>query len=177
MKWFNNIKIYKKLVLGFFIIAMIAAAVGFFGVNNIREIVNADKLLYEENTISEEELISQGYRKYETLQGYYWTKEELTENGDSAEYTRTMYFSPELTALLKGDTGAKRKASRATGMMNTDSTTNDVLSKADYAGYVYNLGDFVNDTSANPANLSRVGNGMQVLGGAVLAGQVIMGMV
>ena len=79
-----------------------------------------------------------------------------------------MYFSPELTALLKGDTGAKRKASRATGMMNTDSTTNDVLSKADYAGYVYNLGDFVNDTSANPANLSRVGNGMQVLGGAVL---------
>jgi hypothetical protein len=129
----------------------------------------------EGHTISEEELISQGYRKYETLQGYYWTKEELTENGDSAEYTRTMYFSPELTALLKGDTGAKRKASRATGMMNTDSTTNDVLSKADYAGYVYNLGDFVNDTSANPANLSRVGNGMQVLGGAVLAGQVIMG--
>lgn len=51
MKWFNNIKIYKKLVLGFFIIAMIAAAVGFFGVNNIREIVNADKLLYEENTL------------------------------------------------------------------------------------------------------------------------------
>lgn len=152
----------------------------------------------ENHHVSDEVLIGQGYRKFQTMQGYYWSKESMIEDGNSLTYQRSMYFSPELTALLKG-TGTiagQNNGSRFPTLLgflskndNNESvidfqagdtqllalSVNDGLSKADYAGYVHNVADFVNDHAPNPANLGKIGKGMQVVGGAVLAGQVIMG--
>ncbi|MDF2821218.1 MAG: methyl-accepting chemotaxis sensory transducer [Clostridiales bacterium] len=51
MKWFNNMKISVRLIMGFLIIAAIAGVIGVVGIVNIREIDNADTLLYTENTL------------------------------------------------------------------------------------------------------------------------------
>ncbi len=51
MKWFYNLKITGKLLIGFIIVALIAAFVGSIGVKNISDIKNSDVLLYEENTL------------------------------------------------------------------------------------------------------------------------------
>jgi len=51
MKWYKNLKISAKLILGFIIIALIAGFVGAVGLVNIRNINNADTELFEENTL------------------------------------------------------------------------------------------------------------------------------
>lgn len=51
MKWFYNLKIATKLILGFIIVALIAGVVGVIGLMNLNNISEADKLLYEENTL------------------------------------------------------------------------------------------------------------------------------
>jgi methyl-accepting chemotaxis protein len=51
MKWFYNLKIANKLVIGFLIVTFIAVAVGIIGLMNLYSISGADRLLYEENTI------------------------------------------------------------------------------------------------------------------------------
>lgn len=139
----------------------------------------------ENHSITESELKSQGYRKFDTLQGYYWAKESFSDSGNSLEYHKSVYFSPELTNILKGSSvGSKFQPELNINLASAHlsdmpftmlASSNDVLSKADYAGYVYNVVDIVNDTSPNPANFGKVGTGMQVLGGVVLAGQVLSG--
>ncbi|MFA5577238.1 MAG: S-layer homology domain-containing protein [Tissierellaceae bacterium] len=141
---------------------------------------------YSENhRISEESLRAQGYRKFDTMQGYYWAKESLQNDGDYLEYHKSMYFSPELTAMLNNNHLGSRISPCPMGQLASNLgsglptylalDTGDVLSKADYSGYVYNLIDLTNDTSANPANFGKVGTGMQVMGGVVLAGQILSG--
>ncbi len=49
MKWYNNQKISTKLILGFLIVAFIAALVGGVGIFNLFRMAQADVLLYEEN--------------------------------------------------------------------------------------------------------------------------------
>ncbi len=44
-------KIIGKLVIGFVIVALLGAAVGTFGILNIRKIDDADTLLYEKMTV------------------------------------------------------------------------------------------------------------------------------
>lgn len=51
MKLYRNAKISAKLIIGFLIIALIAATLGGFGVYNLQKVSNADKHLYEENTM------------------------------------------------------------------------------------------------------------------------------
>lgn len=51
MKWFYNLNIAAKLILGFAIVALIAGVVGVIGLMNLNTISKADKLLYEENTL------------------------------------------------------------------------------------------------------------------------------
>jgi methyl-accepting chemotaxis protein len=51
MKWFYNMKISRKLILGFFVVAVIAAVVGIIGLLNLNSISKADTRLYEENTL------------------------------------------------------------------------------------------------------------------------------
>jgi methyl-accepting chemotaxis protein len=49
MKWYVNQKIASKLIIGFLIVAFIAAVVGGVGFANLFLMAKADKLLYEEN--------------------------------------------------------------------------------------------------------------------------------
>lgn len=51
MKWFYNMKISAKLIIGFIVIALMSGVVGIVGLANMGKIVEADKLLYKENTL------------------------------------------------------------------------------------------------------------------------------
>jgi methyl-accepting chemotaxis protein len=50
-KWYSNLKISVKLIIGFLLIAFIAAIIGVVGIMNIRKVNDADTQLYEENTV------------------------------------------------------------------------------------------------------------------------------
>lgn len=51
MKWYKNMKIGSKLILGFILVAIIAGAIGIVGIMNIYTIDEADTYLYEEMTV------------------------------------------------------------------------------------------------------------------------------
>jgi len=51
MKWFENIKISKKLILGFLVVALLAAVVGAVAIFNILGMSEADTALYEEDSL------------------------------------------------------------------------------------------------------------------------------
>jgi len=51
MQWFYNLKVAAKLILGFVIVALIAGVVGVIGLINLNGISEADRQLYEENTL------------------------------------------------------------------------------------------------------------------------------
>jgi len=56
MKWFMNMKIAAKLVLGFILVAIIAAIVGVVGIVNMKAIDKADTELYKNYTVPISEL-------------------------------------------------------------------------------------------------------------------------
>ena len=51
MQWFYNMKISRKLIISYLILAMISAIVGVVGFYNITRLDNADTELYESNTL------------------------------------------------------------------------------------------------------------------------------
>ena len=51
MKWFNNMRIAAKLILGFLIVAIIAGVVGGVGLVNINKIADADTQLFGRNAL------------------------------------------------------------------------------------------------------------------------------
>ena len=51
MKWFLNMKIAAKLILGFLIVAIIAGVVGGIGLINLNKMASADRQLYEINVL------------------------------------------------------------------------------------------------------------------------------
>ncbi|MEI7812699.1 MAG: MCP four helix bundle domain-containing protein, partial [Ignavibacteria bacterium] len=51
MKQFKDLKISVKLLTGFIFTAILAATVGWFGINNMQKIDDADTLLYEKATV------------------------------------------------------------------------------------------------------------------------------
>jgi len=51
MKWFYNLKISTKLIVGFLLVAVIAGVVGIVGLMNITRINEADTLMFENNTM------------------------------------------------------------------------------------------------------------------------------
>ena len=52
MKWFENTKISKKLIVSFLIVALLAVAIGVVGIISISNIKDADNTLYSEHTMS-----------------------------------------------------------------------------------------------------------------------------
>lgn len=58
MKWYSNLKIGTKLIIGFIIVAMIAAVIGVVGTINIKTIDDADTELYETMTVPLGELVT-----------------------------------------------------------------------------------------------------------------------
>lgn len=57
MKWYYNLKVGVKLIIGFILVAIIAGAIGTVGVINIQKIEKADTKLYEEMTYPLGEMI------------------------------------------------------------------------------------------------------------------------
>ncbi|WP_373484067.1 methyl-accepting chemotaxis protein [Acetobacterium sp.] len=57
MKWFYNLKIGTKLILGFVVVALIAGGIGVMGVINIQAVDRQDTYLYEKMTVPLGELI------------------------------------------------------------------------------------------------------------------------
>lgn len=57
MRWYKDLKISMKLVLGFILVAMIAGSVGAVGVINIQNISKNDTYLYEKMTVPLGEMI------------------------------------------------------------------------------------------------------------------------
>ena len=51
MKWFNNLKIAKKLIFTFIILSFITAFVGYEGISNMNTINSMLKSLYENETL------------------------------------------------------------------------------------------------------------------------------
>jgi len=56
MKWFYDLKIRTKLILAFVTVALIAGCIGILGIVKIRQIDNADTMLYEKMTVPISEL-------------------------------------------------------------------------------------------------------------------------
>jgi methyl-accepting chemotaxis protein len=65
MRWFNNIRIGPKLVIGFLIVACITLAIGVTGIYNIKKINELDNQLYEKMTVPLGDLvvIAESYHK------------------------------------------------------------------------------------------------------------------
>ncbi len=51
MKWYYNLKIGKKLIIGFILVAVIAGFLGLLALNEIKTISNADELLYNKAAV------------------------------------------------------------------------------------------------------------------------------
>ncbi len=47
MKWFYDLKVGSKLIMGFLIVSLITAAVGYFGIRNMGTINNMADVMYE----------------------------------------------------------------------------------------------------------------------------------
>jgi len=65
MRWYYNMKIGVKLIIGFLIVAFIAGAIGAVGVINIRNIDALDTKLYETMTVplGEMVIIAESYQR------------------------------------------------------------------------------------------------------------------
>jgi methyl-accepting chemotaxis protein len=83
MKWYRNIRISAKLIIGFLVVAAIGAFLGIFGTVNINRIEKADENLYKEHTLG-----------------------VLYSESAGTYFQRLRYNALELTIL---DTDAKRK--------------------------------------------------------------------
>ncbi|MDR3590975.1 MAG: methyl-accepting chemotaxis protein, partial [Negativicutes bacterium] len=57
MAWFYDLKIARKLLLGFILVAFLAGVVGAFGIYNLQNITTEDKMLYEKFTVPVGELV------------------------------------------------------------------------------------------------------------------------
>jgi methyl-accepting chemotaxis protein len=57
MKWFNNLKISAKLIIGFIVVAVIAGIVGIIGIMNINNINNLDTDMYQRHTVQISQLV------------------------------------------------------------------------------------------------------------------------
>lgn len=51
MKWYKNLKISLKLILGFLVVAIVAAVVGAVGLTSIYEVNEGSSILFSENTL------------------------------------------------------------------------------------------------------------------------------
>jgi len=58
MKWYRNLKVGVKLIIGFIIVSVIAGAIGIVGIVNIANISEADTYLYERMTVPLSETVT-----------------------------------------------------------------------------------------------------------------------
>jgi methyl-accepting chemotaxis protein len=52
MKWYYNLNISSKLIIGFVLVSLLGGAVGLFGVANLRNLAEEEEKMYQENTVA-----------------------------------------------------------------------------------------------------------------------------
>lgn len=69
MKWFYNLKIAARLIIGFILVAIIAGVVGFVGITDIHKMKELDTEMYERHTATLDDLsiIIDGFQKSRVL--------------------------------------------------------------------------------------------------------------
>ena len=70
MGWFYNLRIAKKLLAGFVLVAVMSGVVGFLGVYDLNNVTEEDKLLYENYTVPLGDLL-------DMMESYYSVRLEL----------------------------------------------------------------------------------------------------
>jgi methyl-accepting chemotaxis protein len=58
MEWINNLKIGRKLIISFTIVALIAALIGYIGINNIKKVDDGSDKMYNHNAVPMSYLIN-----------------------------------------------------------------------------------------------------------------------
>jgi len=105
MKWYLNLKVGIKLIIGFILVAIIAGIIGVVGVVNIKTIDDADTELYQKMTVPLGEMVTIA-ESYQRMRGNVkdlllaTTPEEITDlKGRIA--TRNEEFSTNLVSFQK----------------------------------------------------------------------------
>ncbi len=101
MKWFYNLKISIKLIIGFMLVAAIAGVIGVIGIMSLKSVENADTELYKRNVIGLELIgdLSTTYQQFRV------SSHDLML--DKEEVNKDKYLSPankafsEVKSLLK----------------------------------------------------------------------------
>jgi methyl-accepting chemotaxis protein len=128
MKWFNNLSVSKKLILGFSIVAGLTALVGFIGVKNIQKIEKADIIMYENATVP---VVYAGYisRDYQRIRV---GLRDVLRTKDKALIVRNKGLMAEYDKIIRENIIKIRKASAEVSEENTKKV--DELS-ATYAAF------------------------------------------
>lgn len=90
MRWFENMSISKKLMTGFLIVALLAAAVGAVGMMNLNHINQADTALYQEDTLGLQYVGDAGVNFMQLR--YYSLKMSYTDPADKAALQETYNY-------------------------------------------------------------------------------------
>ncbi len=113
MKWFKNIKITRKLILGFLIVALLALLVGIVGMTGLFRMKAADNALYEDNALalrySGQAAVTFQQLRYNILKLQTITKDSDINDTKKLidEYkTKTGEYIDSFLAVLDGNTAA-----------------------------------------------------------------------
>lgn len=95
MKWFYNLKVAPKLIMGFIVVALIAGAVGVVGISNIQTMNNLDTEMYRLHTATLDDLASL-IDSYQRNRGYMKDMLINTDAEKRAEYIEKINELEEL---------------------------------------------------------------------------------
>ena len=145
MQWFRNLRISRKLITGFLVVAFLSAVVGFVGIWDIFTIQKADKELYNINTTS---ISHSGNAAAKFQRVRYFALEMTIVNNDQNKGTcRTVIdeMSKEIDELLESlHTTISSKDTRATlDQIEADWTS--------YETYLQQVIDFVDEGKISEA--------------------------
>ena len=114
MNWFKNLKIGKKLLLSFLLVAAIAGLIGYEGITSLKTADDSDTFLYEINTVPLDILgdIRESFQRERSnlLEGAIAKSHEDMENQFSRSEARESDIDKNLALLEKSNISAEAKA-------------------------------------------------------------------
>ncbi len=165
MKWFANMKISQKLILGFLAMAVISALVGGVGVTGLVGIKNADASLYRDNTLAVR-YSGQAAVNFQQLRYNVLKLQTLSSDADIADTqklveefkSKTDEYLSSYIAVLEGNSAASEEAKALSGEIAAGwSEYNAIL--PDYMD-CFNSGDKAG-IKENTAKLASIGSKMR----------------
>lgn len=168
MKWFYNLKISAKLLISFFIVALIAGVVGIIGISNIKNIQSLDEEMYVRQVSTFDDL-AVVLADYEEIRA---TIRDLFILTDSAEKQKRIEQFKSLQQDINTRMGIFEKE------INDDKVREnfDNLKKAmnDLFAYEQNIINLLNSNQVDKANISLYSDGTQIAKAVQTAGDNLM---